>query len=71
METQTMVKRLSVFFIKKSIIGKILAVRLEELFCARNKVNAPLGLDFGLGRWRLHTMAVQVERLWNVHGPRL
>jgi hypothetical protein len=23
-----------------------------------------LGLDFGLGLWRLHTMAVQVERLW-------
>jgi hypothetical protein len=29
METQTMVKRLSDFCIKKSIIDKILAVRLE------------------------------------------
>ena len=23
-----------------------------------------LSLDFGLGPWRLYTMAVQVERLW-------
>jgi hypothetical protein len=28
------------------------------------KWDAPLGLDFGLGFWRLHTMAVQVERPW-------
>jgi hypothetical protein len=33
------------------------------LFLARNK-DAPLSLDFGLGLWRLHTMAVQVERPW-------
>jgi hypothetical protein len=28
------------------------------------KWHAPLGLDFGLGLWRLHTIVVQVERLW-------
>ena len=28
------------------------------------KWDAPLGLDFGLDLWRLHTMAVQVEGLW-------
>jgi hypothetical protein len=28
------------------------------------KWHAPLGLDFGLGLWRLHKMAVQVERPW-------
>jgi hypothetical protein len=37
METQTMVKRLSVFLIRKSIIDKILAARSEGLFWARNK----------------------------------
>jgi len=28
------------------------------------KWDAPLGLDFGLGIWRLHTTAIQVERPW-------
>jgi hypothetical protein len=28
------------------------------------KWHAPLSLDFGLGLWRLHTLVVQVERLW-------
>jgi hypothetical protein len=28
------------------------------------KWDAPLGLDFGLSLWRLHTMAIQVERPW-------
>ena len=28
------------------------------------KWDAPLGLNFGLSLWRLHTMAVQVERPW-------
>jgi hypothetical protein len=35
------------FFIKKSIIDKILAVRLEGLFRASNKV----GCSFGFGLW--------------------
>jgi hypothetical protein len=26
--------------------------------------DTPLGLDFGLGLWRLHTMAIQVKRPW-------
>jgi hypothetical protein len=26
--------------------------------------DAPLGLDFGLGLWKLHTIDVQVERPW-------
>jgi hypothetical protein len=28
------------------------------------KWDAPSGLDFGLGLWRLHTLVVQVERPW-------
>ena len=28
------------------------------------KWHAPLSLDFGLGLWKLHTLAVQVERPW-------
>jgi hypothetical protein len=28
------------------------------------KWHAPLSLDFGLGLWRLHSLAVQVERPW-------
>jgi hypothetical protein len=28
------------------------------------KWHAPLSLEFGLGRWRLHSLAVQVERPW-------
>ena len=27
--------------------------------------DAPLGLDFGLGLWKLHTIDVQVERPWD------
>jgi hypothetical protein len=42
-----MVERPSIFFHKKSIIDKILAVRLEGLFWARNKV----GCSFGFGLW--------------------
>jgi hypothetical protein len=45
-----------------------LAIRLEELIWAwfeqGIKWDAPLGLDLGLGLWRLHTMAIQVERPW-------
>jgi hypothetical protein len=61
MESQTMVERpLVVFHQKNSIIGNILAVRLEELLWAMTN----MGCSFGLGLWRLHTMAVQVERPW-------
>jgi hypothetical protein len=34
------------------------------------KWDAPLGLDCGLGRWRLHSMAVQVERSWEFMSQR-
>jgi len=53
METQTMVNKPPVFFHKKkSISDKILAIRLEALFWARNKVGCSfflknLGLAFG------------------------
>jgi hypothetical protein len=49
METQTMVEAVGFFFwfIKKSIIDKILAVRLEGFFWARNKE----GFSFGVGVW--------------------
>jgi hypothetical protein len=40
-------------FIKKSIINKILAIRLEGLFWARNKVGCSFG--FGLWAWPLET----------------
>jgi hypothetical protein len=49
METQTMVKRPLVFFsLKFSIIDKILAVGLEGLVCAMNKVGCS---SFGFGLW--------------------
>jgi hypothetical protein len=53
MKTQTMAERMSVFFsFKKSIIDKILAVRLAGFFWAMNEV----GCSFGFGLWRLPTM---------------
>jgi hypothetical protein len=58
METQTMVERPSVFFIQKSIIDKILAVRLEGLFWARNKV----GCSFGFGLWAWPLEASHYDR---------
>ena len=49
-----MVERPPIFFIKKSIIDKFLAVGLKELFLARNKAwDVPLGFDLGFGLWRL------------------
>ena len=47
MEIQTMVKRPLIFFIKISIINKILAVTLEGLFWATNKVEC----SFGFGHY--------------------
>jgi hypothetical protein len=46
METQTMVERPLVIFIKKLILDKILAVRLEGLFGTRNKTGC--SFEFGL-----------------------
>ena len=43
METQTMVERSSVFFIKKKTIDKVLVVILEGLFWARNIVGCSFG----------------------------
>jgi hypothetical protein len=52
METQNYGREAIGFFhIKKSIIGKILAIRLEGLFWARNKVGCTFG--FGLWAWPL------------------
>jgi hypothetical protein len=53
-----MVRKSSVFFfLRKSIIDKILAVRLEGgCFGQGIKWDAPLSSNFGLGLWRLHTM---------------
>jgi hypothetical protein len=53
-----------------SYYGSQEAVRLFSLKNKRDhfeqgvKWDAPLDLDFGLGLWRLHTMAVQVEKPW-------
>jgi hypothetical protein len=56
-----MVERTSIFFhknIKKT--NKILAVRLEGVVLGREYNGMLLlSLDFGLGLWRLHTMAGQ------------
>jgi hypothetical protein len=49
--TQTMIERPLVFFIKTSIIDKILTIRLEGLFWARYKVACSFG--FGLWAWSL------------------
>ena len=58
------------FFIKKSIIDKILAVRLERLFWTRNKVGYSFFLwSWGLGLRSLHTMDVQVKRPWEQTPP--
>jgi hypothetical protein len=51
LDTQTMVERPLVFIIKNSIIDKILTIRLEGLFWARNKVGCSFG--FGLWAWSL------------------
>jgi hypothetical protein len=60
METQNMVQRSSIFFHKKQKTDKILAIRLKGLFWAKNKVGCSyslgMGLDFGFGLRRLHTM---------------
>jgi hypothetical protein len=53
------------FFIKVKKNDKILAVRVEGLFWAGNKVGRSFFLwTLELGLWRLHTMAVQAERPW-------
>jgi hypothetical protein len=53
------------FFIKKSIIDKILAVRLEGLFWVRNKV----ACSFGFGLWASHYGHPSREAV-GVHGQR-
>jgi hypothetical protein len=54
METQNMVERPSQRYktLTRSNIGQGI------------KVDAPLGLVYGIGLWRLHIITVQVKRLW-------
>jgi hypothetical protein len=60
-----MVKRPSVFFsLKNQSLTRSWPLDWRGCFEQGIKWDAPLGLDFGLGLWRLHTMAVQVERPW-------
>jgi hypothetical protein len=70
METQTMVERPSVFFNKKFIMNKILAVRSEGLFWARNKVGRSVG--FGLWAWPLEVShySCPIREAVGVHGQR-
>jgi hypothetical protein len=65
MKSQTMVKRQSVFFLKKNkSLTRSWPLDWRGYFEQGIKWDAPLGLDFGLGIWKLHTMAVQVEKPW-------
>jgi hypothetical protein len=60
-----MVERPSVFFsLKNQSLTRPWPLEWRGYFEQGIKWGAPLGLDFGLGLWRLHTVAVQVERLW-------
>jgi hypothetical protein len=66
-ETQTMVKRpsfFSFFSLKNHSLTRSWALDWRGYFKQGIKWHSPLGLDFGIGLWRLHTMAVQVERPW-------
>jgi hypothetical protein len=64
-ETQTMVERPSVFFIlNNQSLTKSWPLDWRGYFEQGIKWLAPLSLDFGFGLWRLHTLAVQVERPW-------
>jgi hypothetical protein len=66
METQTMVKKPSIFFfhLKNQSLTRSWPLDWRGCFGPRIKWDAPLGLNFGLDHWRLRTMAVQVERPW-------
>jgi hypothetical protein len=73
METLTMVERPSIFFIERiKKIDKILVVRLDWLFWARNEMGCSFFLwNLGLDLWRCHTISVQVERPWEFVGKGL
>jgi hypothetical protein len=51
-------------FIKKKSLTRSWPLDWRGYFEQGIKWHAPMGLDFGLDLWRLHTMAVQVERPW-------
>jgi hypothetical protein len=52
-------------FIKNHSLAKYWPLNRRGCFGQGIKWDAPLGLDVGLGLWRLHTVAVQVERPWS------
>jgi hypothetical protein len=56
METQTMVERPSFFFIKNHSLTKSWPLNWRGCFGQGIKWDAPLGLDFELGFWKLNTM---------------
>jgi hypothetical protein len=57
METQIVVERLLVFFpIKNQLLTRFWLLDWRGCFGQGIKWDAPLGLNFGLGLWRLHTM---------------
>jgi hypothetical protein len=69
METQTMVERPSKFFIKKNqSLARSWPLDWRGCFGQGIKWDAPLGLDFGLGLWKLRTMTVQVKNMWEFMG---
>jgi hypothetical protein len=52
------------FFIENQSLTRSWPLDGRSCFGQGIKWDVPLGLDFGLGLWRLHTMAIQVEWVW-------
>ena len=59
METQTMVEKPSVFFaLKNQSLTRSWPLDWRCCFGQALKWDTPLGLDFGLGLWELHTIVL-------------
>jgi hypothetical protein len=63
-ENQTIIERPSVFSKKNQSLERYWPLDWRGYFGQGIKWDAPSGLDFGPSLWRLHTIAVQVERPW-------
>jgi hypothetical protein len=64
-----MVERMSIFSaLKNQSLTRSWPLAWRTYFGQGIKWDAHVGLDFGLGLWRLHTMGVQVETHWEFMG---